>query len=109
MAYSLKVSAKISDDIKVRIEPTWWDRDELRKAYKFEAVWELGCYMDYYLNVDKRTFTDILNSQEKYRNQGVFSWEGWIETNNKTKAEIEDLIEKLPENEVVEICIFEWG
>ncbi|MFZ4520472.1 MAG: hypothetical protein ACOYNC_02130 [Bacteroidales bacterium] len=108
MAYSLSVSAKISDDHKVRIEPAWWDRDELKKAYTFEEVWANGCYLDYILNVDKRTFIDIVTSQEKHRQEGVFKYEGWIETNDLTKAEIENLIENMPENEVVEILIFEW-
>jgi len=108
MAYSLKISAKISDDKNVRIEPRWWEIAELRNVYKFEEVWENGCYMDYILNVDKQTFIDIVNSQEKYRCQGIFTWEGWIKINNKTKAEIYDIIDKLPDNEFVNITIFEW-
>ncbi len=107
MAYSLSVSAKINDN-KVQIEPTWWSINELRKAYAFEEVWECGCYMDYTLTVDRQTFIDIVNIQEKHRFEGVFKYEGWIETNNKKKAEIDDLIDNLFENDLVNILIFEW-
>jgi hypothetical protein len=108
MAYSLKITAKLTDEQEVRIELPWWNINELKKTYKFRQEWVYGCYMDYILEVDKRTFSDIIISQEKHRNKGVFEYEGWIVTNNKKKAELDDLLEKLRENENVVITIFEW-
>ena len=55
MAYSISVSAIMSDNNKFYLEPRWWDIKELRNTYQFEVVGSHG-YTDYVLYVKKRNF-----------------------------------------------------
>jgi len=107
MAYDLSVSSIMSDNNEFYLEPRWWNIDELKNSYPFEVVGSHG-YTDYVLYVKKQTFFQILNSQEKYRLNGFYSFDGWKQRIDKEMKELDDFIQKLTDTQEVKILIFEW-
>lgn len=107
MAFALRIVAKTENDQEVNIEPSWWNLNELRKNYNFKE--EIEFYdIDYILYVDKKTFIKIVDSQEKYRDMGVYEYIEWKNINTVTKFKIDKLILTLKEKDLVKIWLFEW-
>ena len=107
MAFSLRIVAKSKNGQTIVIEPSWWNTDELRMTYIFKKEVD-NYYLDYFLNIDVQTFQNIMESQEKYRNKGIFGYQGWIEVNNRRKTELDNLIQNLQEDSTIKIWIYEW-
>lgn len=106
MAFALRITARTNNGKVVKIEPSWWNIDQLRSKYNFKE--ELDYYLDYYLYVDKQTFQGIRESQEKFRKKGLYENELWIGLNNRTTTELDHLVNNIEENSTVEIWIYEW-
>ena len=106
MAFALRVSGKTKNGQEIHIEPSWWNINELRSTYDFKE--ELDYYLDCYLDVDKQTFQEIKESQEKYRKKGIYEDELWSGINDQTKDELDDLVQNLQEDSAIKIWIYEW-
>lgn len=107
MAFALKIIAKTKNGEEIQIEPSWWNKGELRNNYEFKKEVNFH-YFDYVLFVNKQNFQFIKESQEKYRNKGIYEYKGWIEVNNRTEARLENLLNELHEDSIVKIWIYEW-
>lgn len=106
MAFALRITAKTKNGKEVEIEPSWWNTDQLRSTYNFKE--ELDYYLDYYLYVNKQTFLDIMESQEKYRNREIYGNKDGVTIGDVTKAELDDLVQNLLEDSTIKIWIYEW-
>lgn len=106
MAFSLRITAKTKNGQDVELEPSWWNEEQLRSTYNFKK--ELNYFLDYFIYINKKTFLDIIESQEKYRNKGINEEEDWMEENDHTKAELDDLVQNLQEDSIIKIWIYEW-
>ena len=49
-----------------------------------------------------------MNSQEKYRNQGIYEYEGWIRVSDKTQEELDSLVNNLSDSDNIKIRIYIW-
>ena len=107
MAFALRITAKTKLGQEVEINPSWWNKDELRQTHKFKKEINHN-YLNYFLYVNKQTFLDIIESQDIYRNKGIYGYERWIKINDHVKAELEDLIHNLKEGSTIKIWIYEW-
>jgi len=107
MAFALKIISATEDGQKFEIEPAWWNIKELRSSYNFTEVGKQS-YQDFKLYADKRTFEEIIMSQEKYRDQGVYSYGGWKNINAKMYAALQKLLKLLSESDQIIIRIYEW-
>lgn len=109
MAYGIHILAKInpSDKEEIVIEPAWWDVREIWKAHDFIQTGNYA-YTDYIWKPKKDELVELLKSQEKYLNEGIYSIEQWVKNNNETIVEINDLLENLNENSDLKVRIFEW-
>ena len=107
MAFALRITAKTKNGKEVEIEPSWWNIDQLRSTHSFQEDIS-DYYLDYYLDVDIRTFKDIMEGQEKYRKKGVYGYKDWIEENDHTKDELVHLVQNLLEGTTIKIWIYEW-
>lgn len=107
MAFTLKIVAETKNGQEVEIEPSWWNKDELRSSHSFTEELNYN-YLDYFLFVNKQTLGDIAQSQEKYRNNGIYEYEGWVKVNDKTKAELDELTQNLQDDSIIKIWIYEW-
>lgn len=107
MAFALRITATTKNGQEVRIEPSWWNKSELRSSYDFKE--ELDYYLDCYLYVNKKTFQEIVESQERYKNKPLYQDEYWKEENSQTTSELDHLIQNLEKESTVEIWIYEWG
>lgn len=106
MAFALRITATTKNGQEVRIEPSWWNINQLRSTYDFKE--ELDYYLDCYLYVNKQTFQEIVVSQEKYKNTPLYQYELWKVQIDQTTSEIDDLVQNLPEDSTVEIWVYEW-
>ena len=107
MAFTLKIMVSTKNGQDVEIEPAWWNIKELRRKYSFNKEVNQQ-YLDYILFVDKQTLKDIIVSQEKYRDQGVYNYEGWQKINAGTHEELQNLLNQLTENDQIKIRVYEW-
>lgn len=107
MAFTLKIIVSSKEGQKVEIEPSWWNIKELKRTYSFEEVTNQH-YRDYLLFVDKPTFQEMMVSQEKYRDQGVYKYEGWKKMNTETIERLNNLLSQLTDNDSIKIRIYEW-
>jgi len=107
MAFALKIIANTKEGQEVEIAPSWWNIKELKRTYNFEEVKDQH-YRDYVLFVNKPVFQEMMVSQEKYRDQGVYQYESWKKINTETLAELNKLLSKLSNNDSVKLRIYEW-
>lgn len=107
MAFDIRITTTTKRGKKIELEPAWWNIDELKNSYQFKSEIN-NSYQDYILTVDKQTFLDIIESQEKYRNKGLYQYEGWVKTNNKTKTKMDRLVLSLKKDSIIKIWIYEW-
>lgn len=106
MAFALRITATTKNGQEISIEPSWWNENELRSTYDFKE--ELDYYLDCYLFVNKQTFQEIVESQEKYKNKPLYQDEYWKEENSQATSELAHLIQNLEKESTVEIWIYEW-
>ncbi len=106
MAFAFRITASTNNGQEVKIEPSWWNIDQLRSKYNFKE--ELNYYLDYYLYVDKQTFQEIIKSQEKYNKKEIYDDELWNLENDQTTTELDDLVKNIEEDSTIEIWIYEW-
>ena len=107
MAFILKIVAETKNGQEIEIEPSWWNKDELKSSHSFKEEVNHN-YLDYFLFVNKQTRGDIAQSQEKYRNKGIYEYEGWVKVNDRTKVELDELTQNLEEGSKIKIWIYEW-
>ena len=107
MALALKIIVRTNNGQEVEIEPSWWKQSELRRMHSFTEAANQH-YRDYILYVDKLTLQEIIASQEKYRDQGVYQYEGWKKINTGTNEELHNLLNQLTESDKIKIWIYEW-
>jgi len=107
MAFALRIVARTKNGHEVKIEPSWWDKDELRSTHNFTMEVN-DYYLDYFLFVNLLTFQDIMESQEKYRTKGICEHEDWITDDDEKKAKLDELVQNLQEDSIIKIWIYEW-
>jgi len=109
MAFGIHICAKIhpNDKENVIIEPSWWNYREIWKEHNFVQTGNYA-YTDYIWNLDKTEFINLLKSQEKYLNQGIYAHEQWIKNNDATMNQINNLLEQIDRDSDLKIRIFEW-
>ena len=111
MAFGIHILAKInpsdSDKDEIVIEPAWWNYREIWDAHDFIRTGDYA-YTDYLWKINKSEFVELLKSQEKYLNEGIYAHEKWVKNNNTKLDEIDDLLKNLNENSQITIRIFEW-
>jgi len=107
MAFALKIIGNTKDGREVEIAPSWWNIKELRRTYNFNDTGNQQ-YRDYHLSVDKPAFQEMIASQEKYKDQGIYNYEGWKKINAETIEKLHDLLSQLTDSDSVKIRIYEW-
>lgn len=109
MAFAIQILAKLnpSDKEEIVFEPMWWDYREIWKAHNFIKTGDYA-YTDYLWNINKDELIELLKSQEKYLNNGIYAHEKWVAANNEELSGINNMIEEINENSDLKIRIYEW-
>jgi hypothetical protein len=89
-------------------EPIWWSYFRLQQKYNFIAVTADSGYLDYYLDLNKELFEQIIIEQTEPPDSRIYQNEAWTPVRKAAKANFEIIRNNFDSYKLVRINIAEY-
>ena len=111
MAFSVKISgiSKETGDIILKMEPPWWNADQLSEDDRFVVSNDTGSYFDYDANVSVKEMRELHEEFRLAAVTGVYGCDGWQKVINPMIQRLDEALYSQPDvYSCFHITVFEW-